>query len=200
MLIKGFKFGMILQLAIGPVCLFIFKMGGNKGFLFAELGVAGAALIDALYIFLATAGITSFIEKERVKKAFKIIGATIVGMFGLQTIFGGIGLEKLSNLKLMESSNSFIEGLLLTASNPLTILFWAGLFSAKLAEEQLARKEIYMFGFGCVLSTILFLSVIAFIGSITRHFLPAEIISILNSVVGVILICFAFRMIIKSEH
>ncbi|WP_088185760.1 LysE family transporter [Desulfosporosinus sp. FKA] len=200
MLFKGFKFGMILQLAIGPVCLFIFKMGGNKGFLLAELGVAGAALIDALYIFLATAGITSFIEKERVKKVFKVIGAIIVGMFGLQTIFGGMGLGKLSNLKLMGSGNSFVEGLLLTASNPLTILFWTGLFSAKLVDEKLTRKEIYMFGLGSVLSTILFLSIIAFIGSVTRQFLPSEIISILNLVVGIILIYFAFRMIIKSNY
>lgn len=39
MLIKGFKFGMLLQLAVGPICLFIFQLASVNGFLIAERGV-----------------------------------------------------------------------------------------------------------------------------------------------------------------
>ncbi len=66
MIFKGFKFGMLLQLAIGPVCIFIFQMASSKGFYTAETGVLGATLIDGLFIFAATIGISSIIERQNI--------------------------------------------------------------------------------------------------------------------------------------
>lgn len=200
MIFKGFKFGMLLQLAVGPVCLFIFKVGGNKGFIGAEIGVFGVALADASYILLAISGIASFIDQEKVKYIFKIMGALIVAIFGFQTVLGVFGLEVLPTINLfsrLNSESSFLEGIVITASNPLTILFWAGVFSAKLVEEEFRRREIYLFGLGSVLSTLFFLTIVAAIGSITGYFLSVEIISMLNLVVGVVLIGFAMKMVIK---
>jgi threonine/homoserine/homoserine lactone efflux protein len=202
MIFKGFKFGMLLQFAIGPVCLFVFKVGGNKGFIGAEIGVLGVAVADALYILLAISGIASFIDRERVKYIFKIMGAIIVAIFGLQTVLGAFGQEVLPNIDLfngIKSKSLFLEGLVITASNPLTILFWAGVLSAKLAEKKLQRKEIYLFGLGSVLSTLFFLTIVAAIGSVTGHFLSVELISMLNLVVGIILICFALKMVVKMR-
>jgi len=201
-IIKGFKLGMMLQLAIGPVCVFIFKVGGDKGLIAAELAVLGVVLIDALYIMLAISGITSFVEKERIKYIFKIFGAVIVAIFGLNIIFGTFGWEVIPNLNLFDGikpENAFFEGLVLTASNPLTILFWAGVFSAKIVEGKLTRKDVCFFGLGSVLATIFFLTAIAVTGSITRYFLPVEIISTLNFIVGLSLVYFAFRMFTKKD-
>ena len=49
MITKGFKLGMMLQFAIGPVCVFIFTLGGNRGLLTAELAVLGVAIIDTIF-------------------------------------------------------------------------------------------------------------------------------------------------------
>ncbi|MDQ7094025.1 LysE family transporter [Desulfosporosinus sp. PR] len=202
MIFKGFKFGILLQLAIGPVCLFIFKIGGNKGFIGAEIGVSGVTLADAFYIVLAISGIASCVERERVKNIFKIMGALIVAIFGLQAVIGVFGLKILPNINLFNEMNFgslFLESIVITASNPLTILFWAGVFSTKIVEEGLQRREIYLFGFGSVLSTAFFLTIIAAIGSVTRYFLPMEIISLLNLVVGIVLIGFALKIIAKKR-
>ena len=202
MIIKGFKLGMMLQFAIGPVCVFIFKMGGSEGLITAEFAVLGVAMIDALYIILAISGIASFIDKERVKHIFKLFGTIIVAIFGLQIILGTFGWSVIPNVNLFDgikSENSFLGGLVLTASNPLTIFFWVGVFSTKIAQEKLTRKDVYFFGLGSVLSTIFFLTVIAVTGSITRHFLPVEIIAILNLIVGLALLYFAFRMFIQKD-
>lgn len=203
MIFKRFRLGMMLQLAIGPVCVFIFKVGGNEGLITAELAVLGVALIDALYIILAISGIASFVDKERVKHVFKLFGAIIVATFGLQIILGTFGWEVISNVNLFDGikpENSFLEGLVLTASNPLTVLFWVGVFSTKIAEEKLTRKDVCFFGLGSVLATIFFLTVIAITGSISRHFLPVEIIATLNFIVGLALVYFAFRMFIKKDR
>jgi Putative threonine efflux protein len=202
MIFKGFKFGMLLQLAIGPVCLFIFTVGGNKGFINAEVGVLGVTSTDALYILFAICGIASFIDREKVKKIFEVAGAVIVALYGLQMILGVFGLKVIPNVYLFEgirTESTFLEGLVITAANPLTILFWVGVFSSKIAEEKLLRKDVYLFGLGSVLSTLFFLTVVAILASFTGYFLPHKLISILNSVVGVALIYFALRMIIKRN-
>ncbi|MDR3490763.1 MAG: LysE family transporter, partial [Gammaproteobacteria bacterium] len=107
---------------------------------------------------------------------------------------------RINLLNGINSENTFLEGLVLTASNPLAILFWVGIFSSKIVEEKLTRKDVYLFGLGSIISTLFFLTIVAAIGSVTGYFLPIEIISMLNLVVGVILIWFALKMIIKMEY
>ncbi|WP_321063601.1 hypothetical protein [Terrisporobacter sp.] len=34
---RGFKFGMILQIAIGPICIFIFQTACKYGFFMGEM-------------------------------------------------------------------------------------------------------------------------------------------------------------------
>lgn len=38
MIFKGVKFGMLLQLAIGPVCIFVFQVASLRGFLYSRNG------------------------------------------------------------------------------------------------------------------------------------------------------------------
>ena len=199
-MLRGFKFGMILQLAVGPVCLYVFKVGGNKGVINALSVVLGVCLIDTLYILLAIWGIAAFISNEKVKHLFTFLGALIFGIFGLETILGVFGwsvLPSLSFLSTVKTTSSFLEGIVLTASNPLTILFWTGVFSTEIAEDQLKREEVYYFGLGCVLATLSFLTVMAVTGSLTRHFIYKEIVSALNVTVGFILIYFALKMLLR---
>ena len=201
MLFKGLKFGMMLQLAIGPVCMFIFNLGSNKGFVSAETAVVAVTLVDAIFVLLAILGISSFIQNERVQKMFKIFGALIVAYFGASIISGVLGLNIMPDINLFagqKSSSSFINGFLLTASNPLTILFWTGVFSTKISEEKLKRREVHLFAIGAILATLLFLSVISFVGSITQIFASEFIIKLLNILVGIVLIYFAFTKIIKK--
>ncbi len=87
--------------------------------------------------------------------------------------------------------------LLLTLSNPLTILFWAGVFSTKLAEENFQRNQVYTFGGGAVLSTAVFLSVVSLLGSLMNAYVPQTFISVLNGLVGLVLIVFGLRTMFK---
>jgi threonine/homoserine/homoserine lactone efflux protein len=201
MLFKGFKFGMLLQLAIGPVCIFIFQMASLKGFYIAETGVLGVALMDGFFIIVAILGIASMIDKKNIRVFFKIFGATILFVFGFSTILSQFDISFLPSLNMQNISNSnnvFIRAVILTTSNPLTIIFWSGVFSSKVAEENMKRKDVYLFGFGALTSTIFFLTLIAAIGSFAKVFLPTNVIQVLNIIVGLLLIYFSIRMIFKK--
>jgi len=194
---------MLLQIAVGPVCLFIFNIANSSGFFNAETGVLSVALIDGLYILLAIFGIASFIEKENVRKTLKYFGSFILFLFGLNIGIQVLGLNFFPGIKLFSNpsnaSRAFVGGIVLTASNPLTILFWSGVFSAKVAEEDMQKKDLYLFGAGAILSTLIFLTLISFLGSITNKFLPMTVINILNGIVGALLIFFSIKMFIKKS-
>jgi threonine/homoserine/homoserine lactone efflux protein len=202
---KGFKFGMLLQMALGPVSIFIFNMANNNGFIQAEMSVLAVTIVDALYIFLAVLGITSLLEKDKVKVAFKIFSAIILGAFGVNIIFGVFGIEIMQSISLIKSSRgnglgqAFALGFIMTASNPLTILFWTGIFGFKISEDQMNKKDLMLFGLGAVIPTFICQTFISVIGIITRNFFSFIIIDTLNIVVGIALIYFAIKLLKKKE-
>lgn len=201
MLFKGFKFGMLLQFAIGPVSIFIFQMASLKGFYIAESGVLGVALIDGVFIIAAILGIAAIIDRKNTRMCLKIFGAVTLFVFGLSTILSQFNINFIPSLSIhnISSNNVVTHSIILTASNPLTIIFWAGVFGAKVSEESMKRKDIYLFGFGALLSTIFFLTIIALIGSFAKAFFSIGAIQVLNTIVGFLLIYFSVKMILKKE-
>jgi threonine/homoserine/homoserine lactone efflux protein len=201
MIYKGFKFGMILQLAVGPMCLMVFNTSTTYGFWVGLSLVLAISLIDGLYIILSGLGIAAIINKENIKSAIKILGCIVLVLFGTNTITGALGFTLLPAIKLFSNStnqNIFIQGLLLTASNPLSIIFWGGVFSTQVVEYNLSKNQLFFFGFGCIMSTLFFLTIVAFCGSILSGFLPQIIIKILNVMVGAILIFFGIKLLLKK--
>lgn len=202
MLIKGFRFGMLLQLAVGPVCVFIFQMASANGFLLAEAGVLAVVLVDGIYIFAAIIGISSLIEKAGMESFLRYFGAFILLLFGLNIILEVFSIHLLPSFEFVSSSGlngSFLKGFVLTASNPLTIIFWAGVFSAKIIDEKMEKADIYVFGLGALMSTFIFLSAVAGAGSLTHQFLSEDLMKILNIAVGILLICFGFKMVWRRQ-
>lgn len=198
---KGLKFGMLLQLAVGPMCLLVFSTSTTKGFFTGITLVLAIALIDAFYITLSGLGVAALIGKGRTKYVIKIFGGIVLILFGLQYILGIFHLTILPNINILShisNQSVFLQGLLLTASNPLTIIFWSGVFTTQLIEHELTKKQLFLFGIGCVLSTLFFLTGIAALGNIISGFLPAIIISLLNGAVGLIIMFFGIKMSLRQ--
>lgn len=200
MIIKGFRFGLLLQLAIGPVCLYILNTAVMSGFGLAFLAVIAVCLIDALYIFLAFSGISAFLKSEKTKLILKIFGAVVLIVFGLASILSSFNISILPsfNFNFSATSNVFLYASLLTASNPLTILFWAGVFSSKVSELNMSKKDTYLFAIGCVLSSFIFLTAIAALGFVFKLFINDSVILILNVLVGIMLVYFGIRNLLKK--
>lgn len=200
MLFKGFRFGLLLQLAIGPVCLYVLNTAIKSGFGTTFLAVLAVCLIDALYIFLAFSGISAFLNSEKTKLILKIFGAVVLIVFGLSSILSSFNISILPsfNFNFSSTSNVFLYAFLLTASNPLTILFWAGVFSTKVSELNMSKKDSYVFASGCVLSSFTFLTLIAALGFTFKLLISDSLVLVLNVLVGLMLIYFGIRNLIKK--
>lgn len=198
----GFRFGMVLQLSVGPVCLFVFRAAGGAGFWPAALAVLAVALADAAYILLAGTGVAALLGRPGVARGLRVIGCALLALFGVDMILGALGLGLLPNLRLfadVRPRGLFAQALLLTASNPLTILFWSGVFAAQAAARLMGRRQLLGFGLGCILSTVVFLTAVAGLGTLAGTLLPPVVIAWLNGVVGVALIIFGIRLLLKKS-
>ena len=148
LLFQGLRFGMLLQLAIGPLCLLVFETGATQGFFTALPAVCAIALVDALYIALSLLGVSALLQNARVRTAVKWMGCSVLVLFGANAVLGALDISLLPSVSLFSYTQGrgvFIKALLLTASNPLTILFWGGVLSARAAEHGFTRGGLMLF-------------------------------------------------------
>ncbi len=196
----GLKFGMLLQLAVGPMCLMVFNTAKNVNFLVALSLILAIALVDAFYILLAGLGVSKLIEKKNVKAIFKIVGSLVLVIFGLNIILNVFNINLIPGLNLKpNTANIFIQGLILTLSNPITIVFWGSVLTTKIIDDGLKKKELVIFSIGLVSATLFFLSFVALLGTVLSGFIPESISNILNIIVGLLIILFGIKMLVKKE-
>jgi threonine/homoserine/homoserine lactone efflux protein len=202
--LDGTRFGLLLQLAVGPVCLFVLHTGSDRGAWQAMVAVAGVALVDLVYVALAILGVARWAESDRMRRALLHVGAAIVALFGLDVIASALGVPLLPSLArgghLESHSSTLLGAILLTGSNPLTIVFWAGVFSAKVAAERYGRGALWLFSLGCVFATVAFLTVIALGGALVGRSAPGHLLQWLNVAVGCVLLYLAARLTLRGTR
>lgn len=201
---RGFRVGALLQLAIGPISLYIFRLAASQGFFSAALpAVLAVTLVDLLFVLAAILGLGAWIRnRPKVRTGLKWFGGIVLILFGAFTILDAFGISLLPGLSLTGDQSSmpgWLYAALLTLSSPLTIVFWAGVFSTQLAKRQLSMGAQFQFGVGAVLATPLFQSLIALLGSLTHAFLPAPATQILTAVVGGVLLALGVRSLLQKS-
>ncbi|MBR5429702.1 MAG: LysE family transporter [Firmicutes bacterium] len=98
--IRGLGLGMLLQLAIGPVCLLVFSTAGTEGFGPACALVLAVGLVDGLYIGLAVAGVGRLLERRTARRLFRVSGGLVLLLFGADLLLSLWGISLLPTLSL----------------------------------------------------------------------------------------------------
>ena len=196
----GLRFGMLLQLAIGPMCLLVFNSAQNSGFLPALSLVLAIALADAFYIALAALGAGKILANRKADHAVRIVGGCVLALFGLHIALSAFGIGLLTGLHIRTTARSlFVQGLILTLSNPLTIVFWGSVLTVKIVEEGLRRLELAVFSIGAVSATLLFLTAVALLGTVLGSFIPNNVSAALNVAVGLLIVYFGAKLLFKKS-
>lgn len=197
---EGLKFGLLLQFAVGPMCLMVFNTAQNSGILVAFSLVLAIALVDAFYIILASMGASKLLKKDTIQHTVKIIGAIVLMVFGINIILNVFGMNIIPGLDLNpNSSSAFMQGIVLTLSNPITIVFWGSVLTTKIIDENFRKKELVIFSIGLVSATLLFLSIVAVLGMVLSSFIPDAVSNALNIIVGILIIIFGIRLLLKKQ-
>jgi threonine/homoserine/homoserine lactone efflux protein len=127
--IKGFIIGFSIAAPVGPIgilCIQRTLSGGNVQGLVTGLGAATA---DAVYGFIAAFGLT-FISNFLVDQSlwFRIIGGFFLCYLGIRAFFKKPGNQTVS-VANSTTLSAYGTTFFLTLTNPMTILFFAGIFA-----------------------------------------------------------------------
>jgi threonine/homoserine/homoserine lactone efflux protein len=156
--------------------------------------VWGVALVDAFYILLSIAGVSALLQIGPVRSLVGVAGALLLIYFGIRYLRAPATtacVERKDDSVL----KSFSFGAGLTLTNPLTILFWAGVLGAMMSTHTFSRENgVIWFATGCVVATVLFLTVVALAGHFLERVLTEQLALWLNRIVGLFLIGFAFKL------
>ena len=193
--LEGLAFGLILQVSVGPVCIAVLHKGLTQGFRHALAMVWGVALVDAGFIVLSIIGVSALLQIEPVSDAVGILGALLLFYFGIRYLRAPATMACVENRE--ESVfKSFTFGAGLTLTNPLTILFWAGVLGAMMSTRTFDDPlGIVYFSIGCIVATVVFLTAVALAGHLLEKVLTDRLSLWLNRAVGVFLILFAVKLL-----
>ena len=194
--IAGLLFGMVLQISVGPVCISVLQKGITESFREAFLMVWGVVLADGTYIVLAMVGISSVMQLEPMRVGIGLAGAALLLYFGIKNLLSKPRAVVETDAAPPKRGGSLRYGFLLTLSNPLTILFWAGVFGGLIASTQFAaQSEVYVFALGCIAATLVFLTAVAALGKFIGRYVRNPLVLVwLDRVVGLFLIGFALKL------
>lgn len=199
MFVRGLRTGLVLQLAIGPVWVWIFQFGALHGVTVALPAAAGITLGDALFVVLGMCGVGGLLAGHRRRAIARWCGVIILCLFAVTLLLApwtgpllpGLGLERHSG------GGPFEFGFLLTISSPLTILFWTGVFaaeSARLRTEQTPLLRLWPYALGALLPTAPAMVLTAAFGAFCASLLPSASLPWFSAVAGLLIVALAIRM------
>ena len=127
--LRGLILGFSIAATVGPMCILCIQRTFQKGYLYGLVSGMGIATADGIYGSVAAFGltaITSFLVSEQ--KWIRLIGGIFLIYLGIRTILAKPA-EKAASAQAHNFTGAYVSTLLLTLTNPLTILSFAVIFA-----------------------------------------------------------------------
>jgi L-lysine exporter family protein LysE/ArgO len=184
--------GLSLAAPIGPVNAAQLDKGIKGGFLHAWFVGLGAMVVDVLYMMLVYLGVVQFLEAPFMKTFLWLFGFFVLTYTGIESLIGAGKLELNQKRGNETLAKSFMSGFFMSLSNPLTILFWLGIYGSVLANTATTYgfNQLLLYSGAIILGVLLWDITMAGIASSFRNFLNTKILIIISVLSGLSLIGF----------
>lgn len=184
--------GLSLSAPIGPVNAAQLDKGIRGGFMHAWLVGIGAVAADILYMLLVYFGVVHFLNTPFMKTFLWLFGFFILMYTGIDSIKQA-GKVSLSDMRGGEPlMKSFLTGFIMSVTNPLSILFWLGIYGSVLAQAASAgAQDLIVHSSGVISGLVLWDITMAGFASVFRKLLTERILVWISILSGISLIGFA---------
>ena len=197
--IKGFFIGFSIAAPVGPIgilCIQRTLSGGNIQGLAIGLGAATA---DALYGFIAAFGLT-FISNFLVDQSiwFRIIGGLFLCYLGIRAF-----LRKFQERTVSVPNSTILSAygttFFLTLTNPMTILFFAGIFAGLgIVSESIHYASAGLMVIGVFSGSGAWWLLLSGATGIFRSKISEGILALMNKISGFIILVFGIVALISA--
>jgi len=197
----GYVFlGLSLAAPIGPLNAAQLDKGIKSGFIHAWLVGIGSIIADIIFMLTVYFGVIHFLEVPMVQAFLWSFGFFVLIYTGVEGLKGAGKIETRSSDKRESAGRSFFSGFLISISNPLSILFWLGIYGSILAQTTTKYSTNYVILYSCAIFLGLFIwdLTMAGVASSFRRFLSGNGLKYISVFSGLSLIGFGIYFGIQA--
>jgi len=193
--------GVSLAAPIGPVNAAQLDTGIKNGFFHAWIFGIGALIADVLYMILIYIGVGQIIDSPLVKIILWSFGCFVLTYTGVESLLSLHKIKLDSKFgKRVRLRHSVLSGFFMSLFNPLTILFWLGIYGSVLAEtaKTMAGNQIIISSLAIIVGIILWDTIMATLSSGARRFLSTGLLKIISIISALFMIAFGIYFGIQA--
>lgn len=191
-LFSYFLLGLSLAAPIGPVNAAQMDRGLRGGFLHAWFVGIGALAADAIFMLLVYFGVIHFLSIPFMQTFLWLFGFFVLCYTGIEAIIGAGRISLGMRGGTDSLGKSFMAGFLMSISNPLSILFWLGIYGSVLAEAaaKYETHELLALSLALMSGILLWDFAMAVVAGAFRRFLSSRLLAAVSVISGLSLIGF----------
>jgi threonine/homoserine/homoserine lactone efflux protein len=194
--------GLSLAAPIGPVNAAQLDKGIKSGFFHAWLVGLGAMTADAVYMLAVYLGVVQFLDTPFMKSFLWSFGFFVLIYTGIESLISASKIVTNTRSAKESASKAFFAGFIMSISNPLSILFWLGIYGSVLAKAVAEYDKIHTLFFSIAIFIGLFIWDITMAGvaSSFRRFLTGKILALISVLSGLSLIGFGIYFGVQAAN
>jgi L-lysine exporter family protein LysE/ArgO len=184
--------GLSLAAPIGPINAAQIDKGIRHGFMHSWLIGVGAVVADGVYMMVVYFGVVHFLETPFMKTFLWLFGCFVLMYTGIETMLSANKLKIGEKRKDEPLAKSFLSGFFMSISNPLTILFWLGIYGSVLAKTAATYEtsQLILYSSAIFIGLLLWDITMAGISSNFRKYLTSRLLVGISLLSGISLIGF----------
>ncbi|AGK53834.1 LysE family transporter [Bacillus sp. 1NLA3E] len=184
--------GLSLAAPIGPINAAQIERGIKNGFFHSWFVGLGAMIADSFYMIIVYLGFVQFLEKPIIQTFLWSFGCFVLIYTGIESLIGA-GKTSENSLRNHEPLyRSFLSGFFMSISNPLTILFWLGIYGSVLAKTatSFSNDQLILYSSAIFCGLLIWDITMALMASTFRMYLSPFLLKIISIISGLSLISF----------
>lgn len=192
--------GLSLAAPIGPINAAQLDKGMKSGFWHSWLLGLGATTADLLYMALVYIGIVQIIDMPFIKVFLYAFGAFVLIYTGIE---GLLSIKKNAAAAVRKSEpkwKCFFSGFFLSLTNPLTILFWLGIYGSVLANTAASssKAELYLYSAAIFAGILSWDFSMALLSSTFRRYTKGRLLIVTSLLSGITLLLFGAYFAVQA--
>jgi len=190
-LIKVFWWGAVISflgsLPLGILNVTATQLSVENGVYAAFSFAVGAMIVELIYVFITLRAMDWISKRIKLFRLFEWVTTALILALAINSLNAAINMQKISSIVSAEATHAFFSGMLLSALNPLHLIFWFGwstiLIEKKILQTKKSDYNSYTAGIG--LGTIAGFGVFIYGGSYIIHQLLFNQ-TLINWIIGII--------------
>ncbi|MDI4646864.1 LysE family transporter [Cohnella hashimotonis] len=194
--------GLSLAAPIGPMNAAQMDRGVRSGFWHAWLIGLGGTMADCIFMLLVYFGIIHFLGIPFMQTFLWLFGFLVLAYMGVESIANARKSATRRSEHKEAAVKSLAAGFFMSLFNPLSILFWLGIYGSVLADmiAKYEAREVFLYSAAVLAGIMLWDVFMALLASSFRQLLTPGLLTAISVASGLSLIGFGIYFGLEAYH